>query len=48
MESYSTSMEFFIGNFTQSTQDKYSNCADDPYQNIFEDDELALKRGMDT
>ena len=40
MDEYTTSMESFIGNFTQATQDKYIDSTDDPYQNIFEDDEL--------
>ena len=40
MAEYTQSMESFIGNFTQSTQDNYENCVDDPYLNIFEDDEL--------
>lgn len=40
MNEYTTSMESFIGNFTQATLDRYIDCTDDPYQNIFEDDEL--------
>ena len=40
MSHYTTSMESFIGNFCHSTQDHYENCDDDPYANIFEDDEL--------
>ena len=38
MDQYTISMESFIGNFSQSTQDNYINSMDDPYQNIFEDD----------
>ena len=37
---FTTSMESFIGNFSRSTQDNYDNCSDDPYRNIFEDDDL--------
>ena len=40
MEAYTKSMESYIGNFTQPTQDKYEGGVDDPYENIFEDDEL--------
>ena len=36
MAEYTTSMESFIDNFLQSTQDNYKNCDDDPYLNIFE------------
>ena len=38
MDQYTINMESFIGNFSQSTQDNYTNSMDDPYQNIFEDD----------
>ena len=37
---YTTSMESFIGNFIHSTHENYKNCDDDPYANIFEDDNL--------
>ena len=40
MTDYTTSMESYIGHFTQSTQNNYDDCTDDPYENIFEDDDL--------
>jgi hypothetical protein len=40
MQHYTTSMESIIGNFSNSTQTKYESCGDDPYLNIFEQDDL--------
>jgi hypothetical protein len=40
MQHYTAPMESIIGNFSNSTQTKYDSCGDDPYSNIFEQDDL--------
>jgi hypothetical protein len=40
MEHYTKSMESTIGNFSNSTQSNYTDCDDDPYESMFENDHL--------
>lgn len=40
MSEFTKTVESIIGNFSNATQSSYDDCADDPYLNIFEGDEL--------
>ena len=40
MQKFTDQVDSIIGNFCNATQQKYPTCGDDPYDNLFEDDEF--------